>query len=314
MGGSTRLLLNLARYLGRYHSVSVSFAHTSTPQATSALLQHFPGVKQAPNSARAINDAGYDLALLHMPFFLEPLDRISIPRKVALLMEIVELHPVPLQEQQCEQLEQIFYLHSEQVDHFSRELREARCRLLPIINNIDFEPVYVKTRYLGAVGGAHKTGLEEALRFVAALPPEYGMRIWSAREMTVHGLPASQVRDALPHIGSGRLAGLPVEVDIRKLMGSYDALLHTPRHGNGTSVAVSDALYCGKPVILSSLPAYKQAYGGMEGVLFGNAPIEQLVKRIVNWDVADFRRISETYRAGYDREQILRQWRRAIEE
>lgn len=314
VGGSTRLLLNLARYLGRYHAVYVAFAGTSTHGATSALLQHFSDVQRVANSARAINDAGYDLALLHMPFSLEPLDRLTIRRKFAVVMEMVDLHPIPLKEEHCGQLERILYLHPEQMEHFPAELRAARCRLLPIINNIEFEPEHVKTRYLGAVGGAHKTGLEEALRFVAALPQEYGLRIWSGRELTLQGLSPPQLREALAGIGAGRLVGLPVEIDMRILMHSFDALLHTPRHGNGTSVVVSDALYCGKPVILSPLPAYKQAYGGAEGVFFATDPVSDLVRRVVNWGEADFRRTSNAYRAGYDREQVLRQWRGAIEE
>jgi glycosyltransferase involved in cell wall biosynthesis len=110
------------------------------------------------------------------------------------------------------------------------------------------------------------------------------------------------------------LAALPVEADMRILMRSYDALLHLPRHGNGTSVVISDALYCGKPVILSPLPDYRQAYGNMEGVLFADGPVAQLIERVHNWSEADFTRTSQAYRAGYDREDALRQWRRVVEE
>lgn len=314
VGGSTRLLLNLARFLGADHTVFVALAGTSTPHATAALLQHFADVKRMPVAVREINDAGFDLALLHMPFSLEPLNRITIPRKVAVLMEMVALHPIPLREEQCEQVERILYLHPEQVEHLSTDLRETKCELLPIINNIDFEPVYAKTGYLGAVGGAHKTGVEQALRFVAALPPDKGLRIWSGRKLTLGGLPSPLVPEALASIGSGRLVGLPVELDMRELMGSYDTLLHLPRHGNGTSVVISDALYCGKQVILSPLPAYKQAYGGLEGVLFSNAPIDELVKAIVQWGEPEFARISQAYRATYDRGQVLQHWSRVLED
>ena len=314
IGGSTRMLLNLARFLGKYHSVAVALARTSTPQATAALLQHFPDVTRVPGSASAIHSAGFDLALLHMPFSLEPLDFISVPRKVAVLMEMVDLHPIPLLKEHCQQVERIFHLHPEQVEHLPTELQRRLCRLLPIINNIDFEPIYTKTRYLGAIGGAHKTGLSQSLRFVEELPTEFGLRIWSGRKLTLQGLPTPQIQAALTNIGNGRLEGLPVEVDMRVLMSSFDALLHLPMHGNGTSVVVSDALNCGKPVILSPLPAYKAAYGSMEGVLFNDIPLAELVTAVTQWGKADFSRTSQAYLATYDRKQALQSWRRALEE
>jgi hypothetical protein len=314
LGGSTRLLLNLARFLGNYHSVAVALAGTATPQATSALLRHFSDVKRVPSSAQAINNAGFDLALLHLPFSLEALDTISVPRKIAVVMELVERHPIPLTEGNCGQLERLLYLHPEQVSHLSSGFRESRCRLLPLINNIDFEPAYVKTRFMGVVGGAHKTGVAQVLRFIAALPPDFGLRMWSDSALSLQGLAAPMLQQALGFIGAGRLIGMPAEIDVRVLMRSYDALLHLPRHGNGTSVVVSDALYCGKPIVVSSLPSYKSAYAGMEGVLFSDAPIEQLIASITRWSEADFRRISDAYRAVYNREQALQLWRRALEE
>jgi hypothetical protein len=65
-------------------------------------------------------------------------------------------------------------------------------------------------------------------------------------------------------------------------------LLHTPVHGNGTSVVVSDALSCGKLAILSPLPAYREAYGDLDGVLFTDQPREELVERICAYSPADF--------------------------
>lgn len=314
MGGSTRLLLNLARYLGDFHDVSLCLAATANREATAALVRHFGDITLVPHSEAALNDARYDLALMHLPFSLQPLDLIKIPRKMAVLMELVARHPIPILDEHAGRFERILYLHPEQVQHFSAGVRADRCDLLPVINNIDFEPAYVRTHFLGAVGGAHKTGLESALRFLRALQQAYGLRIWSGRPLTLEGLPAPAVREAIAALGAGRLAALPVEADMRVLMRSYDALLHLPRHGNGTSVVVSDALYCGKPVILTPLPDYRQAYGDMEGVLFADAPLAQLIERVQNWSAADFRRISQAYRAGYDRDDALRQWRRAVED
>ena len=87
------------------------------------------------------------------------------------------------------------------------------------------------------------------------------MCFWSPDPLAIGGLAAPLLDQALQLMSVGRLQQQPPTGDIRLLSQRYRALLHTPLHGNGTSVVISDALGCGKLVILAPLPAYREAYG-----------------------------------------------------
>ena len=312
MGGSTRLLLNLARHLAREHSVSVAFGTAHTPQTSDVLLAQFPELRLIRGDPESIRRRRFDVAMLHLPFAVEDVETFDAPRKIAVVMELVARHPIAIREEHCTLFERILYLHREQVEHLSPASRESKCTLLPVIDNIDFEPDYVPACCIGAIGGAHKMQLPLALSLLDALPQGYSMCFWSPDPLAIDGLAAPLLDQALQLMSVGRLQQQPPTGDIRLLSQRYRALLHTPLHGNGTSVVVSDALGCGKLVILAPLPAYREAYAHLDGVLFTDQPRTELVDRICAYSREDFARIRAAYRARHDRGAILRQWSAAI--
>ncbi|HQY70226.1 MAG TPA: SEC-C metal-binding domain-containing protein [Pseudomonadales bacterium] len=312
MGGSTRLLLNLARHLAREHSVSVAFASHHSPQASDILLARFPELRLIPGDAQTMRRRRFDVAILHLPFAMEDVDNFKAARKIAVLMELVERHPIALREEHCAQFERILHLHREQVRHLSPASRAAKCTQLPVIDNIDFEPEYVPACCIGAIGGAHKMQLPLALSLLDALPQRYSMCFWSPDPLAIDGLALPLLDQALRLVSAGRLRQQSPSGDIRLLSQRYRALLHTPLHGNGTSVVVSDALSCGKLAILAPLPAYREAYGHLDGVLFTDQPGTELAGRICAYSREDFSRIRAAYRAHHDRSDILRLWSAAI--
>jgi len=315
MGGSTRLLLNLARYLGREHRVSVALGRSHTPKASRELLGHFGDLRVLPADPGALGRQRFDVAVLHLPFSPRDAEWIRASRKVAVIMELATRQAVTIREEHCAQFERVIHLHAEQVAHLSAATRDAKCSLLPIIDNIDFEPEFAAPPCVGAIGWASKTQLPLALALLEALPPPYSLCCWSQDGLAVDALAAlgaGEAERALQLIELGRLRRQPPITDIRMLSREYRALLHTPRHGNGTSVVVSDALRCGKLAILSPLPAYREAYSQLEGVLFMDRPAAELGERICAYSREDFTRIRDAYRARFDRGAIMRHWSDAI--
>jgi pentatricopeptide repeat protein len=312
MGGSTRLLLNLARHLGRDHDVCVALRPARKPQPARILLEQFSDLRLVPWDTELIRRQHFDVAILHLPFSVADADRVRASRKIAVFMELVARDPIAVREEHCAMFDRILYLHREQVEHLSPATRTAKCTLLPVIDNIDFEPEYVPAPCIGAIGGAHKMQLPLALALLEGLPQRYGICFWSPDPLDISRLAPPLMDQAWPLVTAGRLRQQPVTGDIRTLSQRYQALLHTPATGNGTSVVVSDALRCGKLAILSPLPAYREAYGDVDGVLFTDQPREELVERICAYSPADFMRISAAYAARHDRADTLRRWSIAL--
>ncbi len=151
IGGSTRLLLNLARHLAREHSVCVAFGTAHTPQASDVLLAQFPELRLIPGDPEIIRRRRFDVAILHLPFAAEDVENFDAPRKIAVVMELVARHPIAVREEHCALFERILHLHREQVQHLSPASRAAKCTLLPVIDNIDFDPQFVPACCIGCV-------------------------------------------------------------------------------------------------------------------------------------------------------------------
>lgn len=143
MGGSTRLLLDLARHLARDHDVRVALRPTRKAQAARILLEQFSDLRLVPWDPELIRGQRFDVAILHLPHSVADAVGIRASRKIAVLMELVARHPIAVREEHCAMFDRILYLHREQVEHLSPATRIAKCTLLPIIDNIDFEAEYV---------------------------------------------------------------------------------------------------------------------------------------------------------------------------
>ena len=312
LGGSTRLILNLARALSREHEVVLSLGSHRTPRVSGMLVAEFPELTVVPGQGGTVWSEEFDVALLHQPFFAEAPDRTKADRRLAVIMELASRHTITLQEADSSYYDRIIYLHPEQVSQLSESTIRSRGVLLPIINNIDFEPGFVQTRCVGSIGGSHKTGLQDVIRVLSALPADFTARMWSPDKLSLEELPMPSVAAALKLLGSGRLAQLAPETRVQKIQQSYDALLHAPPQGNGTSVVISDALQCVKIVVLSPLPEYRKAYGHFRGVVFLDQPLKNIARRLCGYSHAEWETIARDYAASYDREAVIERWVRVI--
>jgi hypothetical protein len=314
MGGSTRLLLNLAQYLQNTHQVSVALEKSTTPESSRRMMEQFPDVKTIPVSPDFLNKQNFDLAVLHLPFSFAPATKIKAGRKLAVVMELMKKHKPTIDESKVNLFHKIIYLHPEQVAHFSEETRKNCCKYLEPINNIDFEFEFTRTKFVACIGGVEKCSMKTALSLLQVLPEDFGLRRWSAYNIPFEPPPLTkQVVAKIPgYIKSGRLQLLKAEGNINEIAGQYDVLFHAPVAGNGTSIVISDALNCGKLVILSPIPEYKRAYSNMKGVLFIDQPARELVSAICAYSKQDFLEIKSGYKKIYDRESVLKQWESTI--
>jgi len=310
LGGSLRMLLNLARHLASRHEVTVALPPVPYAAHRHDLLRHYRDLTIIDPQTAMAAAASFDVLVGHFPFEIDELARAYFPRKIAVSMEIISRHGPIIDEDTTGLFDRIVHLHPDQVAHLSASTREKLCAELPIINNVDFEPDFEATRYLASVGGLLKLDLAAALETVRRTRGIRGLRIHSVPTVRLRraGLsPGKQLR-AWRYRATGRLSIQRPELDVRRLYRSFDCLVHTPAESNGTSVVVSDALTSGRLVLLSPLESHRRAYAGLAGVHFADEVGADITDLLAGYDTRTGRRIRESYRSRYDRGEVLRQW------
>jgi glycosyltransferase involved in cell wall biosynthesis len=317
LGGSFRLLLNLARHLAKRHEVTVAAPRPSplreaSPAGVGSL---FAGLRIVSPEDALRNAAACDVLVGHFPFSLDEMVGAPCARRVAVVMEIASLYTPVLDEESAVRFDRILHLHDEQVAHLARPVRERCCDLLPVINNIDFEPSgFSRTGVVGAVGGRHKHDFRALNLVLARSRGIAGLHVWAPeprRLLRRRRMGTIAFLRSHWHVARGRLVMHPFEPDAARLYASFDCLLHAPRAGNGTSVVVSDALACGKLVVLRRLPGYESAYGSLRGVHFLDDDFD-LTGPMADYDLEKCRAIRADYASRYDRSDVLRRWEEAI--
>lgn len=308
LGGSTRLLLNLAKYLSLKHEVIVSFPNEIHATGVQ-LFEYFSDLEQIPSNYLIDHNYNFDVGLFHLPFSLDTSLQINCARKIAVTMEIVDKHKVIVNSENIDQFEKMIYLHDEQIEHFTEPISRKKLIKLNLINNINYLPSYHKTYNVGSIA---KLNLKIQFNVILSSQKLRKLMIYSsyrpsAREL---GIPYYILREIFYKLGKLEFKG--TEINVKNLYQSFDCLLHTPTQGNGTSVVVSDALASGKYVVLSPLPKYKEAYSHLEGVFFLDEIGYNLTDLIKSYDHTMFTRISDNYRSIYDRNEILKEWETVI--
>jgi len=312
LGGSLRLLLNLARHLSESHDIIVALPPPKESWLFWGTEGPFTDVRIVERQEALDTAEAFDLLVGHFPFELDAVARTPIQRKIAICMEIASRHARVLDDETAPAFDRIVHLHDEQVVQLSPSLRRRLCVRLPIINNVDFDLPFEKTGYLGAVGAGDKHHLPTLLRTIQRSRNVRGLHTWSHQpiEFKWSGLSVIQKLRARVALWQGRFVFHTPELDLRQLYASFDCLVHTPRYGNGTSIVVSDALSCGKLVALSPVPEYRRVYGGLEGVHFIDDFDCDLTKPMACYDEATYDRIRRHYR--YDRSDALQRWEESL--
>lgn len=307
VGGSTSLLLHVASHLARRHTVAFALPASVRPPGR-RLLERHPRLTALPRDD--VRPADWDVVVCHLPSRIEEILFAPGPRKVAVSVEIVDDWPVPIRDRHARRLDAFVHLHDEQAAHFDPAFRRRRCHRLPIVNDVDFEPPTATSGCLGAVGNPHKLDPGRLLRILGRTGRARALHLWTDRSRlrwgTRHHLPA------LAHRARGRLAVHDLAYDLRPVFASFDCLLHLPDRGNGTSMVVSDALACGRRVVLSDLEGFRDRYGDQEGVYFLDDVGPDLSSLVASYDEGVQRSIRAAYARVYDRDDALHRWEEVI--
>ena len=309
LGGSLRLLFNLARHLALRHEVSVAFPRGYSGEL---LLPSYKGIAVVDWEDAALPTTRYDVAVCHAHRSIEPVAAIDAARKLAVSMEIATLFSPTVTNDHLAEFDGFLHLHEEQAAHFSETQRRTKCHLLPLINNIEHPPPYTRSGAIGCVGACTKHDANTILK-VLARARRRPVRVWSESSLNLQGLGWWHRRLGRHYQRSGRLQEMGLNTDVTALMSGFDLLLHTPHHGNGTSTVISDALASGKNVLLSPVPAYRKAYSALPGVHFFDQRRLRIEEIMGAYDRVRFERIRDAYSEVYDRKHALAQWQRAIE-
>jgi hypothetical protein len=227
-------------------------------------------------------------------------------------MEIASLHPPTVTTGNLALFDGFLHLHHEQAAHFSDSQRRSKCHLLPLINNIEQPPQFARSDAIGCVGSSTKHDALAILN-VLARTRRRPVLVWSESALTFCELGWWKRRRARHFRRADRLREMGLNTDVAALLSRFDLLLHTPAQGNGTSTVVSDALASGKNILLSPLPAYKQAYSHLPGVHFLDQRGLRIEEIMTTYDRFKFECIRDGYAATYNREDALEQWQQAIE-
>jgi hypothetical protein len=234
---------------------------------------------------------------------MDDIGRAALPRKTLAVMEIASLHPLPFVEGDLVGFCQALYTHDEQLVQLTAGLPKDRCHQMPVVNNIDFDLPFAKTRNVASIGvAAYKHNFDHA-RAMLSKTRHLG-------EYLVFSMPTGTDLDTAQGLAPIRYRGL--EWDPQTLYSGFDCLFHVPDHGNGTSIVVSDALACGKAVVLSSLDGYRAAYSGLTGVWFAEDLGYDLSAIMSGYGQGMHAAIKAGYARVYNRDAVLRSWEAAI--
>ncbi|MGK7946381.1 MAG: hypothetical protein AB4058_18125, partial [Microcystaceae cyanobacterium] len=231
LGGSTRLLLNLAKYLSLKHEVIVSFPNEIHATGVQ-LFEYFSDLEQIPSNYLIDHNYNFDVGLFHLPFSLDTSLQINCARKIAVTMEIVDKHKVIVNSENIDQFEKMIYLHDEQIEHFTEPISRKKLIKLNLINNINYLPSYHKTYNVGSIA---KFSLKIQLKVILSSRKLRKLMIYSSYRPSAKeiGIPNYIVREIFYKLGKLEFKG--TEINVKNLYQSFDCLLHTPTQGNGTS-------------------------------------------------------------------------------
>jgi glycosyltransferase involved in cell wall biosynthesis len=309
MGGSTRLLANLARHLAARHRISFIIRSDGEKDLIDALVGDRTVKYLSLREVSRGTDTGIpDVVLFHLPYGLDRTLALKAERKIALILEIPGERPIVINDRNCRLFDDVIYLSEDQVTHIRPGQTQPRFHMLPIINDVDFEPIFKKTGYVGCVGGKRKNSMRVIRKILGNSPGITGLRVWGNFKGTYPAIARFFRMLPLRH----RIAIMGVEHDIRRIYDSFDCLLHTPKHSVGTSMVVNDALACGKLAVLSDLEAFRRSFGGLEGIFFVNDIGYGLDSLLEGYDEDTFVRIRKGYAKQYDRANALALWETVI--
>lgn len=302
------MLYNLGLYLSADHHVTFCLRGLS-PLVKEKLAgnQNFNLIVEAEFTG----NTNFDIALLHLPFGANDIsNRISASQSTLVVMEIQSRHPLQLTPKEASWFQNVIYLHSEQLPSILKFFSKSQCHLLPIINNINFDLPYKKTGQIASVGvWQYKHNMPRVLKVLNNSDGKIHFKMFSERPPTLRELGFKGLQYFYHSLIRKRIVHAGLEWDAKKLYSGFDCLLHLPSEGNGTSIVVSDALSCGKLVILSPLPAYKIAYAKQRGVHFIDEVGNDLGDIIFSFDEKASGKIKDDYRKQYIRASVLKQWK-----
>jgi len=311
MGGSLRILLNLGKFLSEEHQVVILAPKLNLHDEPG--MERFPNLMWSDTRNPSLEIPETDLSILHLPKGADLISRQIRCSKILVVFEIMSRHPFKLEKKDSRDFKQVIYIHHEQEEALLRTFEKERCVQLPIINSIDFELPFKKTLTSASIGtGIYKHDLPSILKVLLKSQAIDRHIIYMSTRVKPEMISVLSRFLLFYYLKNKRLIFSGIEWDLRKMYSSFDCLLHFPGEGNGTSMVVSEALSCGKMVVLAPLPAYKVAYSGITGVYFTDETGFSLSALIRNYNQGMAEKIREDYRKNYDRDLVLLQWKNVI--
>lgn len=343
-GGTINLLINLAAHLAGKHDISFAVSHARERDffAQTARFDHACVSVQDILSSKPCRS--FDVMLGHFPYGLDRFAYIEGIRKIAIILEIPAVITVPVTAENACLFDDIIFLHDTQISHIPGALDSSRYHRLDIIDDIDYRPVYARTDNVGCIKNEfavlcdvirrspavrrfnvyHQCGRagRQILNSIGTIRGAFSTDTSGApdgREPVRDpdpSVPAAQMSRTTKAMGfclvCHRMTIKAFETNVRVLFTSFDCLLRTPRHSIGTSIAVHDALACGKYVVLSDIPEHRRSFAQFTGVFFVNDigySLDSIMKR---YEASVFNEIRECYTSMYDRNKVLRDWEAVI--
>jgi len=305
------MLYNLGKFLSIDQHVTICLRGvTETVRKRLAWNQYFSLIaeQELPNKAK------FDVALFHLPFGGDEfLSKISFRHSALVVMEIQSRHTIQLSMQEAKNFQKVIYLHDEQLLSIQRLFKKNQCYLLPIINNVDFDLPFQKTDQIASIGvWQYKHNMAKVLSILKNSALKIKFKLYSERPPTLRELGLMIPGYYYQAKVSKRLVFSGLEWNPAKIYSGFDCLLHLPSEGNGTSIVVSDALACGKLVVLSSLKGYKEAYSKFPGVHFIDDLGDNLGDLLQNFNKIESIAIKKEYQKHYCRSDVLMLWKETL--